>query len=173
GCETTCTPTGCGDDVVAGAEECDDGNISNGDCCSSRRLFEADGSSRPADGNACPINPHCDGAGACVQDFAPSGAACADDELCTIDECDGSGTCLHLPGPHTSCPAPTQSGRGFVKLKANRITWKWVRGEATELDDFGRPERDTDYTLCIFDASGAPQPLMAGRAPGGGAGALV
>src|SRR6185503_1866296 len=103
GCEITCTPTGCGDHVVAGAEECDDGNIASGDCCSSGCLFEAAGSSCPdGDGNACTINPHCDGAGACVQDFASSGAACPDGpELCTLDECDGAGTCLHLAVPDT------------------------------------------------------------------------
>jgi cysteine-rich repeat protein len=168
GCEITCTPTGCGDAVVAGAEECDDGNIVSGDCCSSGCLFETVGSSCPDDGNACTIDPHCDGAGACVHDFAPSGAECADDELCTIDECDGAGTCLHLAVPDTSCRAPTESGRGLVKLRTNRIFWKWVRGEATALGAFGTPARDTDYAVCVFDASGAPQPLMAARAPAGG-----
>ena len=169
GCEITCTPTGCGDDVVAGAEECDDGNIVSGDCCSSGCRFEAGGSSCPdADGNACTIDPHCDGAGACVQDHAPSGAACADDELCTIDECDGTGTCLHLAVPDSSCRAPTRSGRGIVKLRGNRISWKWVKGEETPFAAFGTPELNTDYAVCVFDASGAPQPLMAARAPAGG-----
>jgi hypothetical protein len=104
----------------------------------------------------------------CVADFAPSGAACPDDELCTIDECDGAGTCQHLAVPDTSCRAPTESGRGVVKLTTNRILWKWVRGEATALGAFGTPARDTDYAVCVFDASGAPQPLMAARAPAGG-----
>ena len=39
---------------------------------------------------------------------------------------------------------------------------------AMPLVAFGAPERDTDYAVCVFDASGAPQPLMAARVPAGG-----
>src|SRR5712692_6129494 len=33
GCDSNCTPTGCGNGIVTAGEECDDGNGSDGDGC--------------------------------------------------------------------------------------------------------------------------------------------
>ena len=113
----------CGDGVVGAGETCDDGNTSDGDCCSS--LCEAVAAESPceADGDLCSIE-QCDGAGACVasstvtcpaanppceggeacnpdtgaceaQPDAAAGTACElDADLCTIDRCDGGGACV-------------------------------------------------------------------------------
>jgi cysteine-rich repeat protein len=57
----------CGNGVVEGLEECDDGNVADGDCCSSTCQYE------------------------------PSGSACVDEgNVCTTDICDGAGACTHL-----------------------------------------------------------------------------
>src|SRR5438034_3532779 len=54
--------TNCGNGILEPGEQCDDGNVSDGDCCSSACRFE------------------------------PAGTACADDgNLCTADQCDGAG----------------------------------------------------------------------------------
>jgi YVTN family beta-propeller protein/cysteine-rich repeat protein len=50
---STTIPATCGDGVVEGAEECDDGNRTAGDCCSASCRLEADGS---ACGDADPCN---------------------------------------------------------------------------------------------------------------------
>ena len=57
----------CGNGVFDDGEDCDDGNVIDGDCCSSTCTNE------------------------------PAGAACADDgNVCTDDKCNGVGLCLHV-----------------------------------------------------------------------------
>ena len=69
----------CGDGVVTGDEECDDGNGVSGDCCSAACQIEADGSVCD-DGDVCTSVSSCL-AGACTgQLLAPS--ACGDSYLC-------------------------------------------------------------------------------------------
>jgi cysteine-rich repeat protein len=56
----------CGDGILDLGEDCDDSNVADGDCCSASCLFEA------------------------------AGSPCADDgTVCTLDQCDGAGTCEH------------------------------------------------------------------------------
>ena len=57
---------GCGNGFVESGEACDDGNVINGDCCSSTCAFE------------------------------PSGSPCTDDgRTCTVDQCNAAGICTH------------------------------------------------------------------------------
>jgi hypothetical protein len=77
----------CGDTVVDVGEECDDGNVSGGDCCAADCSFEGNGAECPDDG-----------------------------ETCTWDVCDGAGTCIH-PAGHTNTvcrPDGTTAGLGAV-----------------------------------------------------------
>src|SRR5262249_35586818 len=64
--------TTCGNAVLDPGEECDDGNLVNGDGCSSRCAIE-------------PCNPICD-------DFIP----CTDDR-CQVDSTSGAFVCVHVP----------------------------------------------------------------------------
>ena len=58
----------CGDGVVTHDEDCEDGNLLDGDCCSATCSFE------------------------------PNGATCDDDDACTtLDSCDGAGVCSGGP----------------------------------------------------------------------------
>ncbi len=111
----------CGNGVIDdAAEECDDGNNLDGDCCSSTCTL--DPIDTPCeDGNACTAGETCDGAGACgggtpvdcddlnpcttdtcgfitgcVNDPGPNvGSACSDGNACTIgDQCDETGACV-------------------------------------------------------------------------------
>jgi hypothetical protein len=34
------------------------------------------------------------------------------------------------------------------------LAWKWLKGTATTIADFGNPTTATDYELCVFDESG-------------------
>jgi hypothetical protein len=77
------------------------------------------------------------------------------------------------PVPLTTCREPTVERRGILWLMAgatpahDRLVWRWVRGEATPLADFGSPFDTTRYAFCLYDASGAPQPRLVARAPAG------
>src|SRR5262249_7487962 len=52
--------------------------------------------------------------------------------------------------------------------KKDGLQWKWVKGSATTLAELGTPGTSTSYTLCVWDASVAAQPLLLSRAPAGG-----
>ncbi len=79
----------CGNGVVEGLEECDDGNAVDGDCCSATCQFEAADTSCEA--NVCVLDGTCDGAGLCEGDFN-DGVTCDDGNVCTTNVC-LSGVC--------------------------------------------------------------------------------
>ncbi len=71
-------PGVCGDGVADPGEQCDDGNVAGGDCCTSNCVVEV--------GEAC----------------------ADDGDPCTTDVCDELAACTHEPpGSCTSCDAPT------------------------------------------------------------------
>ena len=74
----------CGNGVVDPGEQCDDGNLIDGDCCSSSCQFEAAGNPC-SDNNACTQTDQCNGAGHCVG---------ANPVICSaLDQCHVAGTC--------------------------------------------------------------------------------
>ena len=118
----TATPTRtpvCGDGLVQGAEQCDDGNTTSGDCCSSSCQFEGTGSPCDADSNACTVE-ECNGSGGCVfVALAAPGTTCADDgRVCTRDECDAGGVCTHPAKAAGECPA----GYAVLKVGSGALT---------------------------------------------------
>ena len=48
----------------------------------------------------------------------------------------------------------------------DRLTWKWLDGQATSLADFGDPLASTSYQLCVYD--GAGNTVARASAPPGG-----
>jgi cysteine-rich repeat protein len=82
----------CGNGVVDPGEACDDGNVANGDCCSSACVFEPVATSCE-DGNACTTLDVCNGSGTCVGGPAPN---CDDGNLCTDDSCEPSSGCVYV-----------------------------------------------------------------------------
>jgi cysteine-rich repeat protein len=93
---------GCGNGIIDDpAEECDDGNLSSGDCCSACR-FESSGSRCEGGFSAC-IDGMCDGAGACFP-VPNTGAACNDGNPCTSGDMCQNGECAGSPVPDgTAC----------------------------------------------------------------------
>jgi cysteine-rich repeat protein len=118
----------CGDDLVRGDEECDDGNTLSGDGCSSMCIAEfcGDGLVQAGLGEECDDGNTLSGDG-CASDCSatepgftcpPAGGACAD-----LDECSGEGggnnchpdaTCTNTPGSFTCACNPGFTGDGVT-----------------------------------------------------------
>lgn len=97
---TTTAPGGearCGDGIVNGVEQCDDGNTLPGDCCSPSCRFESAGAPCADDGNAC-TRDVCDGLGRCDHPAGNAGAVCRP----AAGLCDEAEVCT---GTSPSCPA--------------------------------------------------------------------
>jgi cysteine-rich repeat protein len=90
-------PPVCGNGIVEGGEDCDDGGTAGGDCCSASCGFESLGS--PCDdGDACTESDFCDG-GACEP--GPP-LVCDDGAFCNGEEtCDSGSGCLSGTPPAT------------------------------------------------------------------------
>jgi hypothetical protein len=77
------------------------------------------------------------------------------------------------PAPLTGCREQTLP-RGVFRFKEaanpnlSRLAWQWMKGVETSRENLGDPLTDTDYALCVYDASADPQPIMTARAPAGG-----
>jgi cysteine-rich repeat protein len=156
----------CGDSQIGLSEDCDDGNAANGDCCSSTCQFESNGSPCP-DADLCNGDETCDGAGDCTPGPVLD---CDDSNDCTQDSCDALDGCINATEPHVGCLTALK-GTLIYKDNTNntkdKLVWKWVKGAATTLDDFGVPSGTTSYTLCLY--AGTSQALGGATVPGGAA----
>ncbi len=77
--------------------------------------------------------------------------------------------------PALGCRSQVASDSGmFAATDASpdtkdRLTWAWVKGDATQVDDFGDPTTGTSYRLCAYDeTAGVPSLVLStGIAAGG------
>lgn len=72
--------------------------------------------------------------------------------------------------PKTTCRQQTAPQGVFRFTQAtdprrSRLAWRWAKGEVTTPEDYGDPFTDTDYAVCVYDASAAPQPILTAFAP--------
>ena len=112
----------CGDGILDGGEDCDDGNNTNGDCCSATCTFEAAGSD--CTGNSlCSVSGQCDGAGSCVAAPRMGCRGALKSILLLKNDTDDS---------------------------KDKLIWKWIKGDMTVQADFGVPTGTTNYALCIY-----------------------
>ncbi|MCC6763081.1 MAG: hypothetical protein IT293_00315, partial [Deltaproteobacteria bacterium] len=132
------------------------------------------------DGNVCTIGDACTG-GTCDGNSITCGdgivqGACGED--CDVPgggpNCTPGCRFLCGPTPQAGCRGPALAGKGTVKLadktpdKKDQLNWKYVKGAATTVADFGDPLTTTDYTFCVYDSSARPQPILLAHAPAGG-----
>ena len=73
-------------------------------------------------------------------------------DFTTFGSCPVAAACP--TAPRVNCRAAEKSKlavREKSSAEKNRIGWKWTRGEATDLADFGDPTVSTDLALCVYD----------------------
>jgi len=77
--------------------------------------------------------------------------------------------------PQTGCRVSTASSKAQLRItertpdSRDALGWKWPRGEATSIADFGDPLTADTYGLCIYHQNGSAQDLvLRAIAPPGG-----
>ncbi len=165
-----CVSSPCGDGVLDADEECDDGNVEDGDCCSSSCTLEPDAQACE-DGSACTVGDAC-AAGVCVGTPLNEGDTCDDGTLCTTATCQG-GACVGESTPAPVCRLPVKPGKSKLVLRdqlidaRDKAVWKWASGQATAFGDFGDPMSTDDFELCLYSGGGTSI-LLSSRMPAGG-----
>jgi cysteine-rich repeat protein len=151
----------CGDGFQEGPEECDDGNVVDGDCCSSACVLDAAGTPC-SDGSVCTSGETCDAAGTCN---AGAVLPCDDGDPCTTDTCDPTLGCI-APAVPAHASACFYGDRGGLALRDESAKRKLqsliVSHQVASPGSVGNPTVDTDYALCIYDET-AHVPVLAAR----------
>jgi ELWxxDGT repeat protein/cysteine-rich repeat protein len=87
----------CGDAILDPSEECDDGNVHDGDCCSSACRLEPTGGTCVDDGDPCTVDAcaagRCTHVGTCDDPDECAVAGCDEGDACTVDGCDDGNPC--------------------------------------------------------------------------------
>lgn len=98
--DTTIDLSVCGNNVIEGTEQCDDGNSVNGDCCSSSCQFEANTTVCRASAGVCDIAETCTGSSATcpAETFESPSTECR----AAVGECD---VAEHCSGVSAACPS--------------------------------------------------------------------
>ncbi len=78
------------------------------------------------------------------------------------------------PAPLSGCRQPIVGDKALLLFKnkggdGDKLLWKWLKGSATDLADFGDPINSTAYTICIYDQNaGTPGLVLGASVPPGG-----
>lgn len=165
-----CTAGICAGSPVASGSACDDGNP-----CTRASQCDGGGHCVGSDPVVCtPLNQchvgTCEpSTGLCSFMQAPDGMACVGTgvtcgNVCTggvcgaacgpCEFCDATAGCVTGPAPGCRKPVKSHGARLVLQDAAPRLTWKWTKGQATSVADFGDPVNADSYSLCMFDQSG-------------------
>src|SRR5690606_23930018 len=88
-----CVPTGCGNGVVDGNEDCDDGNLVDGDGCQATCTWTCTQDEHCNDNDACTGVETCNVATHTCNAGSPP--VCNDNNACTTDSCDAASGCVN------------------------------------------------------------------------------
>jgi hypothetical protein len=120
------------------------------------------------------VGEDCDGGPCCSPTcgFLPRGTTCLDEgDLCTVDTCDGAGTCRHEFPTRAACHAALPGGARFsaqygADPRRHAVSFSWHSSGAVTLGQLGDPTSATDVGLCVADGSG--HLVLSAMAPSGG-----
>jgi hypothetical protein len=157
----------CGNSVIDSGpsytEQCDDGanNGQPGSCCAANCTFVTDGTPC-SDGDLCTSGDSCQ-SGVCTAGSVQSCPLC--------QTCDSNSGCVI--GPKPTCKPTIWPLQAKFQMKdktpnvaSNQVQFKWNKGAATGVAEFGAPASTDDYALCVFDP--ADLLIMKLDAPAGG-----
>ncbi len=142
-------PNLCGNGILDGGEVCDDGNTIRDDGCSACQVDAC---------HACAGEPS-----VCSPETGPP---CDDGQSCTSSDQCVSGSCVGEATPLVGCSTSLLAGKGLLLLKdrtanqKDQLVWKFLKGDATSLGDFGDPTLATDYLVCVYDKTGGEDTLL-------------
>jgi len=131
------------------------------------------------DSDPCTIPDECNDAGVCIgnPDICGDGivqGTCGeecDDGVVGGRNCTTQCRFICGPAPQIGCRKPAVPKKAVIVLKdktpdtKDALVWNWNKGTATLLADFGAPLTTTGFTLCLYDQSANPQPLIFVKAP--------
>jgi uncharacterized repeat protein (TIGR01451 family) len=184
-CNDSCNETAGNCAVSAGIPCTDEGNVCTDDeCDGAGTCGHPPNTIACDDGNICTVNDACSG-GSCGGESVECGDGtlqigcseqCDDGNTVSGDGCSSTCTlepCGPEPEPATACKQPATAHKAFLLLKdkvpndRDRLLWRWIRGTATQKNDFGAPLVDSSYQFCIYQAT-APRLVLSAGAPAGG-----
>jgi hypothetical protein len=109
----------CGNGVPDAGEQCDTGRRGDLDCCSRSCTLEPAGAVCAADAELCTLE-RCDGGGTCDHLPAAAGTHCTpDSDLCTFDRCDSAATCEHVAAPRDDCKKTSVTGASRLQMQSD------------------------------------------------------
>ena len=114
--------------------------------------FSAAGTACDIDSNVC-TEDECDGSGGCA--FAQN-LDCSDSSACTQDSCDPITGCQYSGSPSVTCVTPTRAVLRYKDKspdKGDKVVFVWKGGPAL-VSNMGDPLTTTAYELCVYDATG-------------------
>ncbi|MDX2167942.1 MAG: hypothetical protein SF182_12785 [Deltaproteobacteria bacterium] len=178
---TACTPfaetiTGgrCGGGTLDAGEQCDDGNASAGDGCSPTCTLEPcwSCSGEPSDCTAAGDGDACSATNACVVGGVCAAGACVGGTPVTCaacEICDPAAGCVSAPRLDCgSAASASLVAKDAAEPNRDLLTWRWQRGNATDLAALGTPTLSTGYDICVYDESTTtPALLFHAAAPAG------
>ncbi len=170
------TGTRCGSGTIDPTEECDDGNLKDGDGCSATCHVEQCWSCTGEPSTCSPLTgPACDDGDPCT-----TGDACTSAGKCTGTAI-ACGPCLACEGggcvaiPRAPCKASSHPDRSLLSARnvgndvEDVLAWTWKSGAATTLQELGNPPTGDGFVFCVYDESGPSTGLLFRAAvPGGG-----
>jgi cysteine-rich repeat protein len=166
----------CGDNVTNPGEECDDGDLIDGDGCDSNCTVTACGNRVVTAGEQCDDGNLAGGdccSAACQ--LEANGAPCDDSDPCTTVDACSAGACTGAEVPASGCKRAGGAASFDIRdrgpdVEKNSVAWKWQKGAATNPGDLGDPiGGTTGYVLCVYDTqAGVSHTALRARMPAGG-----